>query len=138
MIVVPSSEVTTPRHPDANAAFRQKLGKKAVVWVPAAPEGYATNFTVMFTRPRATAATLPGWPGQYAGTRFVWRKELPNGQCVWIVSHERPNIFQRWVAAGKRELAEGPDDVVEPRGLYYARNRLDGTRFYVEISGEDL
>jgi len=46
MIVVPSSEVTTPRHPEANTAFRQKLGGKAVVWVPAAPEGYALHGTV--------------------------------------------------------------------------------------------
>jgi hypothetical protein len=141
MIVVPSSEVTTPRHPEADAAFRKKLGNKAVVWVPAAPEGYATHFTVMFSRPKATAATLPGWPGQNAGTRFVWRKELPNRQSVWIVSHERPNLFQRWVAAGKRKLErelEGVNDFTEPRGLFYGRNRLDGTRFYVDISGEDL
>jgi hypothetical protein len=47
MIVVPSSEVTMPRHPEANTAFRQKLGKKAVMWVPAAPEGYATHFATL-------------------------------------------------------------------------------------------
>jgi hypothetical protein len=137
VIVIPSSEVTTPRHPKANSAFRQKLGGKAVVWVPAAPEGYATHFTVLFTRPEATAATLPGWPGQNAvGTRFIWRTELPNGQSVWVVSHERPDVFQRWVAAGKRELEEF-SDTGEPRGCVYGRNRQDGTRFYVDISGEN-
>jgi hypothetical protein len=136
MIVVPSSEVTTPRHPEANTAFRQKLGGKAVVWVPAAPEGYATHFTVLFTRPEATAATLPGWPGRKSmGTRFIWRTELPNGQSMWVVSHERPNIFQRWLAAGKRELAEF-SDTGEPRGCIRGRNRQDGTRFYVDVSGE--
>lgn len=125
-----------PRHPEANTAFRQKLGKKAVVWVPAAPEGYATHFAILFTRPEATAAALREWPGQNAETRFVWRKELPNGQSVWILSREWPDIFQRWVAAGKRAL-EGVSDSTEPRGLYYGRNRLDGTRVYVDISGED-
>lgn len=137
MIVVPSSEVTAPRHPEAYSLFRQKLGGKAVVWVPAAPEGYATHFTVLFTRPEATAATLPGWPGRKSmGTRFIWTHELPNGQSVWIVSHERPDIFQRWVAAGKRELEE-VSDTTELRGRLYGRNRQDGTRFCVDISGED-
>lgn len=137
MIVVPSSEVTTPRHPEANNAFRQKLGGKPIVWVPAAPEGYATHFTVLFTRSEATDAALPGWPGRKSmGTRFIGRNELPNSQSVWIVSHERPDIFQRWVVAGKHEL-EGIIDAREPRGSISGRNLQDGTRFYVDISGED-
>jgi hypothetical protein len=136
MIVVPSSEVTTPRHPEANTAFRKKLGRKPVVWAPAAPEGYATYFTVLFTSPEATAAALPGWPGQNSmGTRFIWRTELPNGNSVWVVSHERPDIFQRWMAARKRELQEF-SGTGEPRGYINGRSRLDGSRFCVDVSGE--
>jgi hypothetical protein len=36
------------------------------------------------------------------GTRLIFRTELPNSQTVWVVSDERPDIFQRWVAEGKR------------------------------------
>jgi hypothetical protein len=104
MIVVPSSEVTMPRHPEAKAAFRRKLGKKAVVWVPAAPEGHATHFSILLTKPEATVAALRSWPGPKAATRFVWRKELPNGQCVWIISRDWPNIVQRWVPPASANL----------------------------------
>jgi hypothetical protein len=148
-IVVPSSEVTEPSHPKANEAFRQAMGGKAIVWVPAAPEGYATRFLVVFTAPEVTAATVPGdWPGRDTmGTRLIFSTELQNGQTVWVVSRERPGAFQRWVAEGKRQLAEpgaGPairdetaPDALEPRAFIDGINHLDGTRFYLDISGED-
>jgi hypothetical protein len=144
-IVVPSSEVTTPSHPKANELFRRNLGAKKVVWVPAAPEGYATHFTVLFTKPEVTAATLPGWPGRDAmGTRLIWKTELPNAETVWIVSHEPPDTFQQWVAEGKRYLIsvassavweEAAANGLELRILSCGYNYQDGTRVYLDISG---
>ena len=34
-IVIPGSEVTAPKHPNANIVFHQHLGGKEIVWVPA-------------------------------------------------------------------------------------------------------
>jgi hypothetical protein len=147
-IVVPSSEVTTPRHPKANEVFRRNLGGKAVVWVPAAPVGYATRFAVLFTKPEVTAATLPGWPGRDAmGTRLIWRTELPNAETVWVTSHETTDTFQHHVAEAKRQrdelvassaaLSQTASDEVELRILSCGYNYQDGTRVYLDVSGED-
>jgi hypothetical protein len=141
-IVVPASEVTRPVHPDANT-----FEGKEIVWVPPPPEGYATHFTVLFTSAEATEATLPGWPGKAAmGTRNISHAELPNSQTVWIVMHEQAESewlretvaeFKRTVMAeAKRELGEAAySEIKEPRGYIYGQNNVDGSRFYIDVSG---
>jgi hypothetical protein len=85
-ILVSASEIMVPKQlTDVTPPGPQK----ATVWVPRAPVGSITHFTVLFTSPLATAATS-SWPGRRSmGTKLVSRIGLPNGETVWIVTHEQ-------------------------------------------------
>jgi hypothetical protein len=62
-IIIPASEVTKPPYLERDKDFRPEYADKEIVWVPPAPEGYATHFTVLFTSAEVTAGTLPGLAG---------------------------------------------------------------------------
>ena len=64
-ILVPASEVTVPRRSGNEEGVQSK---KEIVWVPPAPEGSTTYFTVLFTTPRTTSDTHSGWPGRNGDT----------------------------------------------------------------------
>ncbi|PLS84811.1 MAG: hypothetical protein CYG60_15945 [Actinobacteria bacterium] len=140
-ILIPASEVTTPKHPETNAPS----AKKKIVWIPSPPDGYATYFTVVFTTAEATAATS-GWPGRRAmGSRLVWRTELPNGQTVWLVASELPidewmrqmlTSFKQWVLTkGRRAMEEaGYSEIEEQRAFIYGRDEQAGMRWYIDVS----
>jgi hypothetical protein len=147
-IVVPASEVTMPAmpgHPKTNAS---KADKK-IVWVPTAPNGYATYFTVVFTTAEVTMATS-GWPGRRAmGSRLIWRAALPNGQTVWLVASELPvdDWLRRMLVsfkgsvlpAGRRKMEEaGYFDIEEQRALIYGRDEKAGMRWYIDLSAATL
>jgi hypothetical protein len=144
-ILVLASDVRTPKHPDANT-----FSGKGIVWVPPAPEGCATHFTVQFTSAELTTEILPGWPGREAmGTRLIWKAELPNGQTVWLVALVRPaddwlrnNVtgFKRSAfRAGRRKFEKaGYSELEEARAFIYGQDNQQGTRWYIDISGYDL
>jgi hypothetical protein len=81
------------------------------------------------------------------GTRLIWRTELPNAEAVWVVSHETPDTFQHHVAEAKRQrdelaassaaLSQTASDELELRILSCGYNYQDGTRAYLDVSGED-
>jgi hypothetical protein len=145
-IVVPASEVTMPQHPaEANAAVRGT----EIVWVPPAPAGYETHFTVLFTTAEATAATLPDWPGRSSmGARLIFRAELANTESVWLVTYEQPmHEEQRQrleeykhdvITALKRHRgADAYSKIPEPRGYLYGHNEQGQWRFFIDFSGAD-
>lgn len=139
-ILVPSSEATVPKQLTGG---NPPGSEKATVWVPRAPAGSITHFTVLFTSSRATAATLPCWPGRRSmGTKLVSRIGLPNGETVWVVAHEqrmsesqRATLAQRRVHISRLARAWGfsPGEL---RALYFGRE--DGTAFYMEVSDKGI
>ncbi len=73
----------------------------SLVGAPAAI-GFATYFTILFSIPAATVATVPNWPGRRSmGTRLVARIGLRNRETVWVVAHE-----QRMSESQKATLAQ--------------------------------
>jgi hypothetical protein len=144
-IVVPASEVTQPQHLDPNS-----LNGKKIMWVPPAPEGYATYFTVVFTTAAVTATTLPGWPGRNDGTELVWRVNLPNEETVWLITYERPvdpwmqqhlaEFKRSAVPAARRRIEEAgySSDIEDARAAIYYRNEDLGMRFYIDVSCVEL
>jgi hypothetical protein len=143
-IVVPASEVTNPKVPDADT-----LSGKKIVWVTPPPRDYATHFTVLFTTAEVTAATS-GWPGRRSmGTQLIWKAELPNRETVWLVALERPvDDWVRQIVTGFKRSAlpegrckmeeAGYSEVDDARAIIYVRNEQPRMRGYIDISGEDL
>lgn len=139
-ILVPSSEVTVPKH---LIGGNPPGSQKTIVWVPRAPAGSITYFTVLFTSPTTTAATLPGWPGRRRmGTRLVSRIGLPNGETVWVVTHEermsesqRATLARRRVDISRLTRARGFSPG-ETRALFFGRE--DETAFYMEVSDKGI
>ena len=83
---MPASEVTVPRRSGNEEGVQSK---KEIVWVPPAPEGSTTYFTVLFTTPRTTPPPIPIQAGQDGmGTHLISRFELSNKETVWVVMHE--------------------------------------------------
>ncbi len=138
-ILVPGSEVTVPKQLTGG---NPPGSQKATVWVPSAPSGSITYFTVLFTSQATTAATS-SWPGRRSmGTGLVSRIGLPNGETVWVVTHEeRMSESQRATLARRRvdisRLAHvwgfSPG---ETRALFFGRE--DGTAFYMEVSDKGI
>jgi hypothetical protein len=146
-IMIPASEITKPQYLEWANDYRPEYAGKEVVWVPPAPEGHATHFTILFTSAEVTAATLPGWPGRNSmGTSLIARAELPNSQTVWLVAVEQefPESVRQNVENYKRGLAEAarqmeaikPSEIPELRGFLYGQD-TDGTHFYVDLSMTD-
>jgi hypothetical protein len=139
MIAVPSAELGRPRHPLPEEA---KKYTRDVTWVPPAPEGFATHFTVMYTD--------QGGPEPAEHNRFVDRFRLPNGQTVSILIQEQAlsegqrqqleagrQAISKWVAQRQLVDREALEAALEPRGYLYGHNE-HGTRFFVDISGSFL
>lgn len=56
---------------------------RKVTWVPNAPEGKATEISILIT---TAATTVSGWPGKGSmGTGLVGSVTLANGDTVWAV-----------------------------------------------------
>src|SRR5919107_5267804 len=144
-IIVPASEVTMPEQSDVKPDWEGK----DVVWVPSSPEGFATYFTIVYTASDITARNLEiTWKTadglhQYTA-RSIWRTELPNGQAVWVVTHERPvpeaekeglkQFKQQWIATNKQALGvERFSAMAEPRSYLWGYD-ADGTRFFIDVS----
>jgi hypothetical protein len=85
---VPSSEVTMPENPEAKPDRYQKK----IHWVPRAPEGYSTCFTVVFSGPEVVPLSWDAKAGKHTyPARPIWHAELPkHGQKVWVLAHEQP------------------------------------------------
>jgi hypothetical protein len=135
MVIVPSGEIGLPRHP---LTAKAKKYTKNVVWVPPAPEGFATHFIVMYTG--------PGGPEPSAQDRFVDRFKLPNGQTIIILiqEHAISEADKQQLEAGRQAIAEavrqGPEADraaleawLEPRTWLYGHNEI-GTRFFIDMS----
>jgi hypothetical protein len=147
-IMVPSAEVTKPPYLEWDRDFRPEYADKEIIWLPPAPEGYATHFTVLFTSAEVTAATLPGWPGRDSmRTRLIAGAHLPNFQTIWLVAFEQEisESTQQHLEQHKRLLAEAqhrmeevdPSEIPELRGYLYGHHD-DGTRWYIDMSMADL
>lgn len=148
-VLVPASEVTMPRQ----SGVKPDWEGKDVLWVTSPPEDFAVYFTVVYTAPHIIQKNLEiTWKtadGLHSYTsRSIWRSELPNGQSVWVVVHNRP-IFeeekeqlkrfkQQWIAAIKQAMGDDKfSSMVEPRS-YFAGYDADGTRFFIDISSVPL
>lgn len=148
-IMVPASEVTMPRQPGVKPDWEGK----DVLWVPSPPEGFATYFEVVFTAPHIsqknleiTYKTEDGLHSYVAHS--IWRSELPNGQSVWVVTHNRPmpegekegleSLKQQWIAAVKQELGESKFSKMSDPRSYFAGYNADGTRFFIDVSSVPL
>ncbi len=144
-IMVPASEVVMPRQPGVTPDWEGK----DVQWFPAPPEGCATYFEILYTAPHISQKNLEiayqtadGLHSYVA--RSIWRSELPNGQCAWVVVHNRPIseeekeglkwFKQQWIDAVKKELGEDAfSSMSEPRA-YFGGYNADGTRFFIDVS----
>jgi hypothetical protein len=139
-VVVPASEVTEPEH------YGAKLpAGKEIVWVPAAPQGFATYCTVVLT---AAETTVSGWPGRNGmGSRLLWKQGLPNGETVWLIAFELPvNEWLEGLVAGfkrsvfpegRRMMEEaGYSGVEEARAAIYVRREEPRMRAYIDLSGQ--
>jgi len=151
-IIVPASEITTPNHPGAEAAFRKAFSGRKIFWIDSPSQGREIHFMVVFTAPEVTDTTLPlsGWPARDSlGSRLIAYKELTNSQTVWLVayetstSEENQQLVTEWkqtiLSAFIEKLGRGAyAEVLEPKMYLYGRNNQDGTRFYVDVSGENV
>jgi hypothetical protein len=132
-IIVPSTELTLPRHPVPEDAAKKYLRK--VQWVsPSSPKA-ETRFMVLFI-----ALDSPiGFTNQ-----VIWQYELPMGQTVTLLVYERPmtKVNEEHLAREKRRILQEvgkPDEgsalsiAPEPRG-YLLWDGEEGTRRLVDIS----
>jgi hypothetical protein len=146
-IIIPASEVTKPPYLEWDKNFRPECADKEIVWVPPPPEGYATHFTVVFTRAEATADTLPAWPGRTGtGTRLIAFATLPNSQAVWLVAFEQEfsesnrqhlERNKRLLAEAARQMKEDPSEIPELRAFLYGHDD-EGTHWHLDISMVDM
>jgi len=150
-IIVPASEVTTPKHPRAEAAFRENFAGKEIQWIDPPSQDREVHFMVVFTAPEVIDTSLPlsGWPGRESlGSRLIAYWELSNTQTVWLVAYETPTSEenQQLVTELKQAIlaafleSKGRDscaELLDPRMYLFGRNDQDGTRSYVDVSGED-
>jgi hypothetical protein len=123
----------------------QDLRSVKIMWEPPAPEGYLTQFDVLFTTAETTAATLPNWPGRSGmGTRLIFRAELPNTQSVWVVSREQPvpesmrqmieDSRRKVIAALKHHAGEAEYyDLPEPRADIYGHHPQRQWRYFIDF-----
>jgi hypothetical protein len=139
-IIVPASEVTTPKHPGAEAAFRKAFSRKEISWIDSPPQGREIHFMVVFTAPEVTDTTLPlsGWPARDSlGSRLIAYKELTNSQTVWLVAYETSTSEenQQLLAGFKQsvlpafieKMGRGAyAEILEPRMYLYGKNDQDG------------
>jgi hypothetical protein len=151
-IIVPSSEVTTPKHPRAEAAFRKHFVGKEIQWIDPPPQDREVHFMVVFTAMEVTDTSLPlsGWTGRDSlGSRLIAYRELSNTQTVWLVVYETATSEEskQLVTGFKQAMladffeSRGQDayaEILEPRMYLFGRNDQDGTRFYVDVSGENV
>jgi hypothetical protein len=139
-IIVPASEVTVPN----DLSGENPMGSNPdIVWIPPAPIGFATYFTILFSTPAARDAIVPGWPGRNEmGTELVARIGLRNRETVWLVVHEqRMSESQKATLAQRRvEIARFAQSKGYPpgelRALYFGRE--NGVAFYAEVSDKGL
>lgn len=136
-IIVPSTELTTPRRRLSEEAARKYLSK--VRWVsPASPEG-ETHFRVLFI-----ASDSP----TTVNNEVIWQHELSNGETVCLIAYEQPTTSRNkeYLASAKREILREVGKVAEDTALAEARETRgyllgsaeDGTRFLVDISTDFL
>lgn len=142
LIMVPSSEVTMPPHPED----MHDLRRVKIEWVPPAPEGRLTQFHVVFTTAQATAATLPNWPGRFnMGTRLIFRADLPNTETIWVVTREQPvtETIEQMLGDSRRKMIDNLKhfmgeaeyyDAPEPRGDIYGHHPERGWRYFIDFS----
>jgi hypothetical protein len=147
-IVVPTSEVTMPEHPEANEAFHKTFGNKEIVWVDPPPAGHETRFSIVYTVPEVTDTTLPlsGWPGRDSmGSRLIAYQELANTHTVWLIAFELSTTEQgkqaltrfrrQYLPATIEEVGEPSyAALLEPRAFMYTVNEDSGLRFYVDVA----
>jgi len=140
-ILVPSSEVTMPEHPDD---YRDKYRKK-IHWVRRAPETFGTYFTVIFTASEFGPGSWQATAGQEIyEAQPIWHTWLPrDGKYVWMLAHEQPiseidrkgieATRQEWNQAFKREAGAMYTQLREKRLFFYSAD-AHGTRFFIDIA----
>ena len=75
-ILVPSSGVSVPITGEEPSS---------IIWLPAAPNGKATEVLIILA---SKAAKITSWPGATSmGTQLAGRMGLDNGDTAWVVHH---------------------------------------------------
>jgi hypothetical protein len=132
-IVVPSTELTVPRHPLLDEVARRYLRK--VRWVSPSSPNTETRFTVLLI-----AADSP----MVVNNQVMWQHELPMGDTVTLIVYEQPmtDVNKEHLAREKRRIlrevgkpAEGSalSGARDPRG-YLLWDGEEGTTRLVDIS----
>jgi hypothetical protein len=132
-VMVPASELTVHKvaskfHPDT-------------VWVPPAPIGRATCFTIFFISPAVDITNIRGI--HRSVTRSVGHIRLPNGEIVWVVEHDQP-----MTEAQKAALTQGRVDVArsehhqgrspEEFNFAFLYSYEEGVSYYIVVSDKGL
>lgn len=124
-IVTPSSGVTVPVTDDL---------PKSIAWIPAAPNGKATEVDIIFTD---SGTPVSSWPGKNTkNTKYVGSLTLDKGDSVWIVHHiidipklHIPDVSPSWFRGrSKKDLSGG-----SLRAILFG-NSDDGSRFMVDCA----
>jgi hypothetical protein len=130
-----------PKNPEA----KLDKYKKKIHWVPRAPEGFSTCFTVVFSGPTAVPASWEANAGEHTySARPIWNAELPkDGQKVWVLVHEQPiseqerkgieEFRQEWRQVFKREVGTIYTALEDTRAFLYSSD-AHGKRFFIDIA----
>lgn len=121
-IVVPPSVVT-----DLNARLDEP---EKVVWVPPAPDSFATYFDVIFSVAgwRGTKWNGGEWPGKDAvDSTLIYSHPLCNGESLWVVACVLDFDEAGWI---KHHGIE--PEPLNIRTMYFATHKRGGHGVYVE------
>jgi hypothetical protein len=100
LIMVPASEVTSPKVPFAS--------KPDTIWVPTAPSRLATCLTIFFTTPAADIGRITADIGRISSfTQSVGRIRLRNRETVRVFAHHQQTTESQktTIARGRVEVA---------------------------------
>ncbi len=140
VILVPGSEVV--------AAPGRYEGSEAV-WLPRAPDGEVTNFTVLLSKSGAARGQrgFPTAEGYENNSELITRLDLTTGEKLWVIAHNAPlDDLTAKLVENVREWLRGPDGdpvraAMKDDPNYHARmlafgDQTDGARSFLDVSAD--